>query len=131
MEEQPSGWAIGWALFAATMMVMLGFWWAFAGLVGIINKQFYVKSAKYVFQFNATTWGWVHLVVGVLVVLAGLALFRGATWARVVGIFLAMLSGFIAFAWLPWYPIWAILFIFASISVIWALTIQGREWGNR
>jgi hypothetical protein len=127
MEKRPSAWAVGWAFFAAIMMVMLGAWWMFAGFVGIINDQFYVKGANYVFQFDTTTWGWIHILVGLVVLLAGFALLSGAVWARTVGVILALISGLIAFAWLPWYPFWAILFIVASVAVIWALTAHGRD----
>jgi hypothetical protein len=127
MEKRPSAWAVGWAFFAAIMMVMLGAWWMFAGFVGVINDQFYVKGANYVFQFDTTTWGWIHILVGLVVLLAGFALLSGAVWARTVGVILALISGLIAFAWLPWYPFWAILFIVASVAVIWALTAHGRD----
>jgi len=127
MQKQPSGWAVGWTFFAALMMIMLGFWWVFAGIVGLFNDEFYVKGANYVFQFDITTWSWIHLLMGIVVLLAAFGLFSGAVWARTVGVILAVVSGLIAFAWLPWYPIWAILFIVASIAVIWALTAHGRD----
>ncbi|HEX6843638.1 MAG TPA: hypothetical protein VF235_00850 [Actinomycetota bacterium] len=127
MESKPSGWAVGWTFFAAFMMMMLGCWWAFAGLVGIFNDEFYVEVADYWLKLDISTWAWVHLLMGVVVVLAALALFSGAVWARTVGVILAVLSGLLAFAWLPWYPIWGILFIVASIGVIWALTAHGHD----
>ena len=131
MEKRPSGWAVGWTFFAALMMVMLGSWWAFAGLVGIFNDEFYVKGANYIFQFDITTWAWIHLLMGIVVWFAAAGLFAGAVWARTVGVILALVSGMIAFAWLPWYPFWAILFIVASIGVIWALTAHGRDVTER
>lgn len=127
MDKQPSGWAIGWTFFAAILMIMLGGWWMFAGFVGIVDDEFYVKGANYVLQFDTTTWGWIHLLVGLVVLLAGFGLFAGAVWARTVGVILAVFSGLIAFAWLPWYPIWAIIFLVASVAVIWALTAHGRD----
>jgi len=131
VEKQPSGWAVGWTFFAALMMVMLGSWWAFAGLVGLFNDEFYVKSANYIFQFDITTWGWIHLIMGIVVWFAAAGLFTGAVWARTVGVILALLSAMIAFAWLPWYPFWAILLIVASVGVIWALTTHGRDVTER
>ena len=127
MEQPRSGWAVGWIFFAGILMIMLGGWWMFAGLVGIIDDKFYVKGAKYVMQFDTTTWGWIHLIMGLIVLLAGLALFSGAVWARTVGVILAVISGLVAFAWLPWYPFWAIIFIVASVAIIWALTAHGRD----
>ena len=124
---EPSGWAIGWTAFASTMMLIQGIWWSIAGLVALFNDEFYVVGQEYIFQFDVTTWGWIHLTVGVLVFAAGAALFSGAVWARTVGVIMATIAMFAAFAWLPWYPVWAILFITVSIGVIWALTVHGRD----
>jgi len=109
------------------MMILLGSFHAVAGLVGIFNDTFYVKGSKYLFQFDRTTWGWIHLVVGIVIVLAGFGVFTGAVWARTVGVIMAIVSGIAAFAWLPWYPIWGIAIIVAAFAVIWALTGHGRD----
>ena len=127
VENEPSGWAIGWTGFAGIMMLMGGIWWIFAGIVAIANSDFYVVGPEYILQFSTTTWGWVHLILGIVVMLAGFYLFTGAVWARTVGVIVAVLWALIAFAWLPWYPVWAILFIAVSIFVIWALTVHGRD----
>jgi hypothetical protein len=123
----PSGWAIGWTVFASFMMVLQGCWWILAGLVALFNSEFYVIGNEYVFQFDVTTWGWIHLIVGAVILAAGVALFSGATWARGVGVIVASLAMLIAFAWLPYYPIWALLFIGVSAAVIWSLTVHGRD----
>jgi hypothetical protein len=126
-QQQQSGWAIGWTYFAAFIMMMIGVWHAIAGLASIVNDDFMVITQEYVFKFNSATWGWIHLILGILVVLAGFGLFSGAVWARTVGVILAVVSGIAAFAWLPYQPFWAILIGFAAISVIWALTVHGRD----
>ena len=126
-QRQTSAAAVGWTVFAACMMLMIGGWWIIAGLVGLINNDFYVKTRNYIFEFDTTAWGWIHLVVGIVVLLAGLALFSGAVWARTVGVIMAFLATLLGFAWLPWFPFWAILIIVASITVIWALTAHGRD----
>lgn len=125
--REPSGWAIGWTVFAGTMMVIQGFWWVMAGLIALFDDEFFVVTPDYLFRFDATSWGWVHLVIGALILAAGSALFSGAVWARAVGVVMAGLATVVAFAWLPWYPLWAILFIAISIAVIWALTAHGRD----
>jgi len=109
------------------MMLMTGAWWIIAGLVGIVNDDFFVTTRKYIFEFDTTAWGWIHLIVGVLVLLAGFGLFSGAVWARTVGVVMAFLATLIGFAWLPWYPLWAILIVVASVTVIWALTAHGKD----
>jgi hypothetical protein len=126
-EQKPSGWAIGWTAFAGIMMIMMGIWWAISGLVAIFNDEFYVVTQNWIFQFDVTTWGWIHLILGIVILASGFGLFSGAVWARIVGVIIAVVSGLIAFAWLPYYPIWAIIFIVISVGVIWALTVHGRD----
>lgn len=126
-QRMPSAAAAGWTVFAAFMMILLGAWWIIAGLVGLIDDNFYVRTRNYVFEFNVTAWGWIHLILGVVVLLAGLGLFTGAVWARTIGVILAALAALAGFAWLPWYPLWAILIVVISVVVIWALTAHGRD----
>jgi hypothetical protein len=125
--RESSGWAVGFILFAAVMMIMAGIWQALAGLIAIFQNEFYVATRNYLFQFDATTWGWIHLVIGVLVALAGVGLLGGRTWARVVGITLAVLSAIANFLFIPYYPFWSMLVIAVDVFVIWALAAHGRE----
>src|SRR5215208_5115533 len=127
-QGETSGAAVGFILFAAVMMIMAGVFQALQGLVGIFEIEFYVPTRNYLFQFDATTWGWTHLLVGLLVAFAGWGLLSGRTWARTVAITLAVLSAIANFAFLPYYPVWAILIITVDIFVIWALTAHGREF---
>jgi hypothetical protein len=124
--EATSGWAVGFILFAAIMMIMIGVFQAIAGLVAIFENEFYVATRNYLFQFDATTWGWIHLIAGVIIVFAGWGLLSGRTWARVVGIILAVLSAIANFAFLPYYPFWALIIITLDVLVIWALAAHGR-----
>ena len=126
-EREPSMWAAGWATFAGLMMIMLGIFHAIAGFAEIIDPDSYVVTQEYVFKFDTSTWGWIHLIVGILVFFAGFGVFRGAVWARTVGVILAIVSMVAAFAWLPYVPFWSLLMIFVAISVIWALTAHGRD----
>jgi hypothetical protein len=128
-DQTTSGWATGFILFAGLMMIMVGIWQALDGLIGIFENEFYVATRNYLFQFDATTWGWVHLVVGLLVAFAGWGLLSGRTWARAVAITVAVLSAIANFLWLPYYPFWALLIIAVDIFVIWAIAAHGREVG--
>jgi hypothetical protein len=119
--------AIGFSAFAAWMLILIGVFHVIDGLTAIINDTFFIPTAKYVFKFDVTTWGWIHLIVGIVVLLAGFGLFTGAVWARTVGVIVAALSAVATFAYLPWYPIWAILIITLDVIVIWALTAHGRD----
>ncbi len=127
MSENPSGWAVGLTALAGILMTMLGGWWFIAGLVGIVNDDFFVVTQDWIFKFSTTSWGWTHLILGIVVLLAGIGVFSGAVWARTVGVILAVISGLVAFAWLPWYPVWAILFVTLSVFTVWALTAHGRD----
>ena len=124
---EASGWAVGWTAFAGFMMLVQGCWWMIAGVIAILNDTFYVAGEEYVFQLDATTWGWIHMLLGIVVVAAGAGLFSGAVWARTVGVIMAVIAMLAAFAWLPWFPIFAILLIAVSVAVIWALTAHGRD----
>jgi len=122
-----NGWAVGLVLFAAIMMIMLGSFQAIEGLIGIFDRGFYVATADYVYRFNATTWGWIDLLVGALVALAGVAVLAGQLWGRIIGIVLAVLSGIANFLFMPYYPFWSLLIITLDVFVIWALATPGRE----
>jgi hypothetical protein len=131
VREEPPGWAIGFIVFAAVMMMMTGAFQALAGLVAIFENEFYVATRNYLFQFDATSWGWIHLLLGVIVALAGFALLSGATWARVVGITLAVLSAIANFLFIPYYPFWSLLIIALDVFVIWALAVHGGKVTTR
>ena len=126
-EPPPSGLATGFIVFAGVMMIMVGSFQAFAGLVGLFENEFYVKTPEYLLQLDATSWGWIHLLLGLLVAFAGFAVLNGMVWGRVVGVALAGLSAFANFAFLPYYPFWSMLIIAVDVFVIWALTVHGRD----
>jgi hypothetical protein len=104
---------------------MAGVFQALAGLVAIFENEFYVPTRNYLFQFDATSWGWIHLLVGLLVAFAGWGLLSGRTWARVVAITLAVVSAIANFAFIPYYPFWSMLIIVIDVVVIWAVAAYG------
>jgi hypothetical protein len=116
----------GWVFFAAIMMVIGGILGAIQGLSAIIKSGYYAIPPNYFISVNAKSWGWTHLILGIVVCLAGFALLRGAMWARVLGIILAGLSLIANFAFIPVYPFWAMLIIAVDVLVIWALAAHGR-----
>src|SRR5690348_16131765 len=87
----PTGW-VGWANFAGFMMLLLGALQGIAGLAGIFKDSFYVVTQQHLLVWDYKTWGWINLIVGIVIFMAGLELLRGAAWARVVAVFLAILS---------------------------------------
>ena len=119
--------AIGFVLFAAVMMILVGVFQGLAALVALVNDNFYLATREYLFQLDVTTWGWIHLILGIVVALAGVGLLTGRSWARVVGITLAVLSALANFLFIPNYPFWALLVIVLDVFVIWALVAHGGE----
>jgi hypothetical protein len=126
-DRQTTSWAVGFILFAAIMMIMVGVFQALQGLIAIFENEFYVATRNYLFQFDATSWGWIHLILGLIVAFAGWGLLSGRTWARVVALTLAVLSAIANFLFIPYYPFWALLLITLDIFVIWAITAHGGD----
>ena len=124
-EPQPSGWAIGGVTFAATMLVVIGIFQMIAGLAAIFDDQFYVVTQNYAFDLDVSAWGWIHLIIGILLVVTGYFLFARATWAAGVALGVAVLSAVANFFFIPYYPFWAILEIALAVWVIWALKRPG------
>jgi hypothetical protein len=127
MSRQRSGAAVGFTMFAAFMMILIGSFHIIVGLAGILEDEFFVATPNWVLEFDATTWGWIHLLAGIVVLLAGFGLFSGAVWARTIGVILATVSAIANFAFIPYYPVWSLAIIAVDIFVIWALTAHGRD----
>ncbi len=127
METERSSWAVGWEAFAGTMLMIVGIFGIINGIVAIGKDEFFVVGQEWIFNFDVTTWGWIHLIVGIIVLLAGVGIFSGNVLARTVGVIVASLSAIANFMWLPYYPVWAIVVIAIDVSIIWALTAHGRD----
>jgi hypothetical protein len=130
LTNSPSGW-VGWGYFAGFMMMVLGGMQAINGLAGIFRDTYYVVTQNQLLVFNYKTWGWISLVLGVVIFFAGYELFRGALWARVLAIFLAGLSILANMAFMDAYPLWSIMIIVIDIFIIYALLVHGKELGER
>src|SRR6476646_7497770 len=87
-----SGLAVGVTISAAIILGLAGVCNAMQGVVGLITNEFYVATQKWIFQFDATTWGWVQIILGVIDVVAGIGLLSGAVWARILGVAIAAAS---------------------------------------
>ena len=120
-------WGRGFAVFAAVMMMIIGVLHVFEGLAAIIRNQFFVLTANYAFHIDVTAWGWLHLILGIVVAIAGFFVIRGALWARTVGILVAAVSLMANFLSMPYYPFWAFLIIVLDAVVIWALCVYHPE----
>jgi hypothetical protein len=125
--HEVSGWAIGFTSFAGFMMIVIGIFHVIVGIAGIASNPVFVNTPQYIFKFSLVTWGWAHLLVGIVVLAAGFGVFNASVWARTVGVIVAAVSMVANFAFLPYYPIWSVLIIALDIGVIWALTAHGRD----
>ncbi|MGH3452844.1 MAG: DUF7144 family membrane protein [Nocardioidaceae bacterium] len=126
-ELESTGWT-GWIAFAGMMMVLLGSFHAFQGLLALLDDGFYaVGDDGLAVHVDYTTWGWVHLVLGAIIALAGISLFAGRMWARIVAVFAALVSALVNAAFLPAFPVWSTIMIAIDILVIWAVMVHGRE----
>ena len=122
-----SGGAVGVIVFAAVLMILEGTMQALQGFVAIVNDERFAVRGDYVFKFDVSTWGWIHLGIGLIVALAGFGLFSGAVWARTVAVVVAMVSIVSNFLWMPYYPIWSLTVVAFDAFVIWAVTVHGRD----
>ncbi|MER8045609.1 hypothetical protein [Streptomyces sp. NPDC094032] len=134
MTEQPKAtrttaekWASGGTLFGGVVLSVVGVLDIFQGIAAIAKDDVYTRVGDYVFKFDLTAWGWIHLILGILAVLVGLGLLKGMSWARAAGIFIAALTIITNFMWLPYTPWWALILIGVSTFVIWSLC---KDWGH-
>ena len=125
MSTDASGW-VGWILFAAVIMLLVGAFHVIQGLVALFKDDYYVVGTSgLVLDVSYTAWGWIHIVGGLVVVAAGVALFAGKMWARVLGIAMACVSAIVNVGFLAAYPLWSAMVIFMDIAIIMALTVHG------
>ncbi len=113
--------------FAGVLMLVIGGYHAMAGIAALMEDEILLETPSYTYALDVTTWGWVHLGLGVLVALAGAAVLRDRLWGRLVGILLAGLSLFANFLFLLYYPLWAALIIALDVVIIWALSAYRPE----
>lgn len=117
-----STWAVGASVFAATLMILAGVFQFLQGLVAIVDgDEFLVVTPDYLFKFDATTWGWIHLLLGLVLVAAGGFILTGNVLARGIGILIAAVSAVASFLWIPYYPVWSLLIIALDVFIIWGL----------
>lgn len=128
-QREPSGAAVGWIMFAGVVMVISGGFSMLQGLAMLVNDDKFGGS-DILFEQDATAWGWVHLLVGLVVFLAGIGVYSGNVFARTIGVLAALASLFATFLSASIAPLWAIFIIAVDLSVVWALTAHGRDYAE-
>jgi hypothetical protein len=123
---EPTGW-VGWVYFAGAMLLAVGGLQIIAGLAALFRDDFYVVTSNHLVAFSYTTWGWIELILGIVLLLAGIGIWAGQGWARIVGVFVAVLALLSNFAFITAYPLWSIFGVVISGLIIYALTVHGGE----
>ncbi|TSD48971.1 hypothetical protein FFI94_024390 [Rhodococcus sp. KBS0724] len=111
----------------AVLLVTVGVLEFLQGISAIKKDEVFVVGPEYAYQFDLTVWGWIHLVLGVVVAVVGVTLFTGSIWSRVGALVICGVSILVNFLWLPYYPWWATTIIALNVFVIWAVTTWNRE----
>lgn len=124
--SQPSGW-VGWVYFAGMLMYIVGFFQIFMGIVALVKNTAYVVTPEKLVVFNYTAWGWIHIVLGVILLTGASSVVAGRWWGRFVGTVVASLALLENLVFLPAYPLWSITAIVLCGFVLYALLVKGGE----
>jgi hypothetical protein len=125
--HQASAW-VGWIAFAAVCLSLLGAFHVVQGVAALVDADYFpVTGHGPITDISLTAWGWVHLIGGVILIVAGLCVFAGQTWARTVGVLVAAVSLVTSFGFLGAYPALALVMIALGVVVILALTVHGSD----
>jgi len=125
----------GWKIFAGLMILVVGTINVFDGIVGL-TQQSYIKqftNGQLPITNNIKTWSWVVLIIGVVMILAGLLIFSGNMFGRVVGVLVASLNLLVQLAYLNHNPFWSFTMILIDLLVIYGLIAHGGrldEWAD-
>ena len=121
-----SKWA-GWAATGAILMVIVGAFKAISGFIGLFNDEWLVRGFNAYYFIDVSALAFWYLIVGVILVLAGLAVMNGKAWGRWVGVFAAGVAIISELLWLPVYPLWSILLITMYVFILIGLIAVGSE----
>ncbi len=125
-DTRVTGW-VGWIWFAGMIMIMDGLFNVISGLYAIFKDNLYVETRNRLLVFDLTGWGWIHLILGILLVLVGFALLAGQRWARVVAAVIVLINAVTQMAWISVNPWWSLIVIVVDVLVLYALIVHGRE----
>ena len=120
----------GWLLFSGVMLVLAGLTGILDGLWAIVNgdeQEVVINNAVVLWDSNLKAWGWVYLIGGIIVLLAGFAVVGGAEWGRAVGIFVAALWIVVRIPWVFTFPFATLIGIFLAVLVIYGLAVYGGQ----
>lgn len=119
----------GWLSFAGLLILLLGVFNVVEGIFAIANDRYAAyatSSAGQLYLFNLHGWGWLHLILGLVLIAVGAGIMGGHEWARGAGIGLAGATALIQMLYLPVYPFWSLINIGLCVLVIYALVVPPR-----
>src|SRR5690606_6383671 len=119
-----------WVFFAASMLVLIGAMQLVQGFGALFNPDFFVVTTEHIFAFNLTTWGWIHVILGIIALSSGIGLMTGARWARVVAMVITALAVLGSIVYITTFPFWSIFVLVIGGFVMYALTVHGAETEN-
>ncbi|MGR4878842.1 hypothetical protein ACIPUC_05310 [Streptomyces sp. LARHCF249] len=119
-----SGWAAGGSMFAAVLMMISGVFAIFEGIAALAKDDVIWRVRGYTFKFDLTAWGWIHLILGIVVLIVGIGVLKGTPWGRALGVALTGVMIILHFLWLPYQPFWSLITIALGVFVIWALCVD-------
>ena len=122
--ETRRGWGHGVVLFAGTLMLVLGILEFIRGLTALFENTLFVNTPEYIFALDVTTWGWLHLIWGVVLAAVGGAILAGRLVGRIVGLSIVTIAMVLNFVSLPIYPLWSVVMIALCIFIMWALCAE-------
>lgn len=125
-EAKVSGW-VGWVLFAGVILMVTGAVQALYGLGALLNNSFLLVTSARAVVVDVTAWGWVHLIAGMLLILAGYSVTTGNAFGRIVAVVLTSLALVANMTYVTAYPIWTIMLITVNVLVLYALVVHGKD----
>ena len=122
-----TGW-VGWIVFAGFFMIINGIFGGLQGLSALLRDQtYFVVGENGLLTFNYTAWGWIHLILGILLIVVGIFLLRGAGWARILAVIIVGIHMIAQFGFISSFPVWGIIMIALDALILYALLVHGRE----
>ncbi|HEX7632778.1 MAG TPA: hypothetical protein VF401_00465 [Candidatus Saccharimonadales bacterium] len=125
-DQNTTGW-VGWIYFAGILMLVRSVFQGFFGIVALSKNTFYLVTQQQLAVFDFSAWGWIHIILAIILLTGGFSLFSGGLWGRIVATFGTALSLVANLIFLPAYPVWSIAAIIIDILVLYALLVHGDE----
>jgi hypothetical protein len=122
--SRKGAWADFVGTFAGVMLIVVACFAILQGAAAVGNDNLYPEQADYLYDFDLGAWGWVHVVIGLLGIVVGVGILMRRGWAQLSGVLVAGLSMLTNFAFIPYYPFWAMTIIALNVLIVWALCTQ-------